>query len=315
VLAIQDSLRTRLGSDLQITNLPVNVLCQNQLPPQVARQYKYPTFIHELARVAKGRSLGRLLREINSADLLVIGGGGVYMQALLPLSSIGCLAAKASLHSVRDQPTQDMLSKLGVGARLICDPAAFLGAPKREREVGREGLSIGLNIAAHGWARQEELLDQVVAHYAQFAHDLSNKGGVVFDYFMHHPGEHNVVRKLTDAGVKFRAIHCDAAKGMAAAYAQVDLVVSMMLHSAILAFGAGVPTISVGYDQKNQPFMALSGQDTRYLDVLELDASKLISMTMGALCENDAVVRELIQQKQRLQAESERFFDEVAALA
>jgi polysaccharide pyruvyl transferase WcaK-like protein len=59
----------------------------------------------------------------------------------------------------------------------------------------------------------------------------------------------------------------------------------MMLHSTILAFGANVPAVCIGYDKKNLSFMQLTGQERRYIEANNISADKLIQLVDSVLFE------------------------------
>jgi polysaccharide pyruvyl transferase WcaK-like protein len=305
VLAIQDTLRDQIG-DIRIINLPISFLCHYQLPPLIGISQKLPLSIHNAARILRGTSYGQLLKKIDEADLVVIGGGGVYMDHLLPfniplvrriktpvvifgagynhnfksaefnahqIESIKELGQKATMHGVRDTNTLNFLKKQGIKAELIGDPAMFL---KRADTMPRKKeITIGINIAAHGWKQQSTYQSQLVATYADMIARVQKRHKVAFRYFIHHPAEHEIVEALKEKGVVFTSIVDSDARATKAEYAAVDFAVSMMLHSTILAFGEGKPSIAVGYDDKNKSFMDLTRQAKRYTRVDEVTSDSL----------------------------------------
>ena len=255
----------------------------------------------------------KVLNECNDADLVIVGGGGVYMGYLFPLNngfirkiktpmsiigvgynhnlgapdftkrqldSVKTLSAQASLQSVRDSRTVEFLKQQNINTELMCDPAIFLS----ERDTGlikpKAGvLHIGLNIARHGWNNQNKLKDILVDTYYEAVKYIQSKQKAQVYYMIHQPNEQYYVDALREKGIKFAGIiQVSDARELKAAYAHLDFTISMMLHSTILAFGAGVPSISIGYDEKNLAFMKMTGQMERYISVNDLPTTKLIKI-------------------------------------
>lgn len=319
VLAIQDSLRAQMLG-VQIIDRPISFLCKYQLPASVPGSHSMPLGIHNAARRLRGQSYAALLAEVNSADMVVIGGGGVYMDHLLPFNvplidsisvpivvvgaglnrntgsapfsaeqveSIVALGTRAKLQSVRDYNTLEFLRQYGVRSEMTGDPAMFLKTDPVKKAGG--GLRIGLNIAAHGWKQQTQYEDAIVIAYADMAKKLATEQGAVFKYFIHHPGELRAIELLRRQGVKFEEIISGDARTVKAAYAGVDLAVSMMLHSTIFAFGEGVPVVCVGYDDKNRAFMELTGQLGQFVPVSEINERRLDVVVHNLAASRDTV--------------------------
>ena len=387
VLAIQDMLHAR-QPHVEFVNWPIGWLSQTQLPGKLAA---LPRWVQHASRVVKGNYVRRLLREINAADMVLIGGGGVYIHSLLPLhrgliegitapivlfgvgynhnfgapefspaalDGIIALGKKAKLQSVRDAETQHFLQALGVPSTLVADPAMFLepqaatdsepppaapfwrpayrarvnrypvplevnvlqngaagGGSATALPAPKQGaVAVGLNIAAHGWKQQQAHMEKIVQAYAEFARTLAASRPVQFYYFVHHPGELAAVAALKARGVQLAAVVQGNARAMRAAYAGMDVVVSMMLHSAILAFGAGVPTVAVGYDTKNRSFMELTGQQGRYIDVQHVTAPQLVQAASAVLAHKKTTAAALASTKATLRTRSDAFTEQVVAL-
>lgn len=344
VLAIQDSLRAQMPG-VEIIDRPISFLCKYQLPSVVPGVRQLPLGVHNAARRLRGQSYEALLREINSADMVVIGGGGVYMDHLLPfnvplinsmtvpivivgaglnrntgsvpfdaeqIDSIVALGTRAQLQSVRDNNTLEFLRQHGVQAEMTGDPAMFLktGAVK---SLG-SGLRIGLNIAAHGWKQQAKYESAIITAYGDMAKTLAAEQGATFVYFVHHPGEVSVVEALRAQGVKFEKVVTGDARTVKAAYAGVDLSMSMMLHSTIFAFGEGVPVVGVGYDDKNKAFMELTGQTGRFLPVAEVNGQRLAGMVCDFIVSRGSAQVCLKEQYDKLERAYGVFIEKVSLL-
>jgi polysaccharide pyruvyl transferase WcaK-like protein len=101
-------------------------------------------------------------------------------------------------------------------------------------------------------------------------------------YMVHTDREIDAARRLRREFPTLRICRYPAAK-LLYVYGQLDLVVSMMLHSAIFAFAAGVPAVSIAYDEKNRAFMDDTGHPERCFDVASASASRILPACHAAL--------------------------------
>lgn len=344
VLAIQDSMRSMID-DLSIIDMPISFLSKYQLPSWVFYSRAVPLLLQNMSRVLRGKSYYGLIRDMNRADLVLIGGGGVYINSLLPfnvnlidkiktpvviigagynrnigstelnneqLESIAKLGHIAKLQSVRDVNTVNLLNKVNVKSELMCDPAIFL-TPIECRWIGQSNgmLNIGLNIAYHGWSGQDKYIDNIIDSYVLMAKLISGSMSVNFYYFVHHSSELSIVDKLVAKGLNIsKAINYDArtTKGV---YAKMDFVISMMLHSSILAFGEGVPTLCIGYDDKNISFMEMSNQQDSFINVDDLSVDLLMLKINEIVNSIDLKKQNIKNQYSDLKNKYENFVDTV----
>jgi polysaccharide pyruvyl transferase WcaK-like protein len=294
-------------------------------------------------KALRGPPTSQLLRFVNAHDAVIVGGGGFCSKFALPLdaalvaaieppialfgvghnrhfgdpgldeaqqASLAQVAGRARLVGVRDRATQALLAGLGARARLTGDPAIFLRParpwwpPRRRRPLG-----LGLNLAAHGWTGQADGLARAIA----LCRDAL--GGLAADadlwYLAHTDSEGDAARALRAEFPRLRTRRYPAAK-LLWTYGQLDLVVSMMLHSSIFAFAAGVPVVNLAYDEKNRAFLDDLGHPDRCLPVAEATAAALEAACRGALAdprrEQDDATRS------RYAAQTREFVAELAAL-
>jgi polysaccharide pyruvyl transferase WcaK-like protein len=348
VLAIQDALQAR-RKDLVITNFPISFLCYYQIPTFVPGARRLPLFLHNIARILRGTSYRRLIKTINQSDMMVIGGGGVYMDHLLPfntallekvkvpivvwgvgynhnfgekafdahqLKSIICLGKLARLQSVRDAHTFDFLTGHNVQSTLIGDPAVFLqSANIPVAQKTKQRINIAINIAAHGWKLQSTYQTKLIDSYVYTMHQLQQTSpSVAFHYFVHHPGELDVIDELVAQGVVFESIINSDARQTKAMYGAMDLTISMMLHSTILAFGEGVPAVCVGYDNKNKSFMELTRQIDQYIPVQKLTPATLAKVVTKSITSRKTSAANIRKTLQRQRKAYDTFADRVAEL-
>lgn len=228
-------------------------------------------------------------KKINQADLVVIGGGGIFYSYFLPYSeefikaitkpiiifgagyikevdapelkapaarSVAFLARQAELVGVRDNNTKKFLIKNGAPAKKIAvvgDPAALLEEKKPAiskiktlnlDNQKKSPLRIGLNLNYSGWLGfgrwREDILTAYrdVAEYFQKEYGGLDGQGVQIYYLKHHPGEDNIYPELKIKNLKIVDLKPAEQKYV---YGRLDMIVGMMLHAGVMAFGAGTP--------------------------------------------------------------------------
>ncbi len=236
--------------------------------------------------------LGELnwLDKINSCDLVVMGGGGIYYRYFLPYNetfinsikppiitfgvgyinefgspsltpedkhSVKVLNQVAKLRSVRDENTFNFLREIGVNKdiEIIGDPAVLLKEKPVDLKLGQ--FNVGFNINYSGWLGFGQYQDQIISSYQECIDYLVSEHKANIYYLVHHPGEHQIFPKLER---KFEVIDVPA-KQQKYAYSKLQLVVGMMLHVGVMAFGAGTPIMIVAYDIRNLGFAKFIGYD------------------------------------------------------
>jgi polysaccharide pyruvyl transferase WcaK-like protein len=301
VLAVQELLRRRF-KNCRLLNFPVSVL-QGAAPAVFKRinacdlvvigggglfySYFLPYAPSALAAIKK--------------PIVIFGVGyirEVGAPALRPaaVKSVARLAQRATLIGVRDHNTKRFLIKAGVAPTritVIGDPAVLLKEkrPRRFKISGRRPLSasgrrpnagpvrIGLNLNYSGWLGfgewREDILNayRAVAAYFQKKYGGPDGPGVAIYYLQHHPGEKNIYPTLVSGG--WRVVNLPPAE-QKYVYGRLDLVVGMMLHSGVLAFGAGTPAVSVAYDLRNYSFAEFIGCPELAVDLADLKRGGLL---------------------------------------
>ena len=172
---------------------------------------------------------------INTYDLCIIGGGGLYSNWYFPLDNqlirsikapiilfgIGCnrdfgerrlsesskrsivmLNRHARLSSVRDRGTYFFLKKVGIkNVELVGDPVIFLEAKRRKANLNithEKEPRIGINVACHNYHRQSRYLKSVIATYARVCRFLIDSRNAQIVYLKHTPSEDFVVSILKE---------------------------------------------------------------------------------------------------------------------
>ncbi len=232
------------------------------------------------------------LKKINLADIVVIGGGGIYYRWFLPFSlkniekikppivvfgvgyireigskklskndieSIRALNKKAALTSVRDYYTKKFLIKAGVPAKkidIIGDPAIFLKEEKPKKIAFNKKIKIGFNLNYSGWLGFGFYEKDILRSYEETAKYFQKNHNSDIYYLYHHPDEKKICQKLKIKNIKLIDYSASRQKYI---YGKMDLIIGMMLHSAVMSFGAGTPEINVAYDVRNKSFAKFIG--------------------------------------------------------
>lgn len=314
VLAVQEQLRAAFPG-AEIIDFPVEVLKEFD-----ARQAK----------------------NINKADFVVIGGGGIFYRYFLPFSlemiaaikipvviygvgyirevgapalkpaerdSIIALAEKASLVGVRENYTKRFLVNHGIPAskvEVIGDPAFRLEevAPRRSGK----GFKIGLNLNYSGWLGFGRWEKEILDAYRETARFFQKEYGAEVYYLKHHPGEEAIYPKLGIEDLRVVDLEPAAQKGL---YGTLDLVIGMMLHSCVMAAGALTPEINVAYDLRNRNFARFIGCPELVVELDDLEKGALLERARGVVARQDAYRQRFARVKERIARSSGELLEKI----
>ena len=111
----------------------------------------------------------------------------------------------------------------------------------------------------------------MISFFKEFA-VLKNRQLEIY-YLKHHPGEDNIYKEL---GVKnIRLVDLSPAEHKYI-YGQMDLIIGMMLHVGVMAFGAKTAEISVAYDLRNYSFAEFIKCPKLVIDLNKLEKGILL---------------------------------------
>lgn len=284
----------------------------------------------------------RIINEINLCDLVVIGGGGVFVRYFLPFSdksiesinqpiiilgagynlefgaskfddsltnNISLLTNKACLTSVRDQFTSDFLKTVGMEKKIWVtgDPASFLNF--RDSSFNSPmGKSIGFNITYSGWLEFGKYKKEIIDSYSSIMEYFSTEKQYKVYYLLHHASELEIIKEL-----KFRDFEIIdlPPKEQMFFYSKLDLVIGMMLHCTILSFGANTPMINVAYDNKNLAFANLIGIPEIITLPQEITVQSLQAKAEKFINQKDSYKNRLEESKKELLKLTLDFIDQI----
>lgn len=290
------------------------------------------------------------LKKINRANLVVVGGGGIYYEWFMPfdregikkiepplvlysigyirmlgmrrltkteLHTIRILNEKAILSSVRDFHTKQFLIKAGVREdkiQVIGDPAIFLSEQKtRKISFPKNQPKIGLNACYHGWMQFGQYEKLIFESLFSAGQTLSQKYHAKLYYMQQHPDEAYVIENLRARGLDLTAVNLPP-RQQKWAYRQLDLLIGMMMHSAVLSFGAETPQINIGYDIKNRSFAKYIGMRELMIRPRELEPASFSQTVDQIFQQRNFYQHRFAVRKANIWRKQERFLEQIKQL-
>lgn len=274
---------------------------------------------------------------------IIIFGAGYIRELGAPalsseaVASVVALAKKAELIGVRDYNTRKFLNQNGIAynkIKVIGDPAALLSekkpvsfkitkhadnweplkSGKNNQKLSIQPLRIGFNLNYSGWLGFGRWRVDILKAYLEVVNYFINKyegnggPGVEFYYLKHHPGEDNIYPTLKID--KLRVVDLKPAE-QKYVYGQLDLVIGMMLHAGVLAFGAGTPEISVAYDLRNYSFAEFIKCPELVIDLDKLKKGELLKRVRLVLINRQKYRKIFNRQKMIIKQNQENFLKKI----
>lgn len=279
--------------------------------------------------------LGRLIRVIRSADLVISGGGSlfqdvtstrsvryylfvlrlaqllkrktmIYAQGIGPLkakSTRGAVARvlnKASLVTVRDQESKSLLESIGVtrpDAHVTADPALVLEPDLVEADsiIAGAGLNGAEMIGVS--LRPWPGAEAGLAEAAKGISAACEELGVRAALIPMQEPEDIPICEAVSGGVLLRGSGRPAVvKGL---IARCELVVGMRLHALILAAGEGVGFVPLTYDPKVSSFASAAGAG-HILDLATVTSDMMREAIISAWNERGEIASSMTENAARL---------------
>jgi len=285
------------------------------------------------------------LKKINSADLVFIGGGGIFYSYFLPfnermikaikkpiylfglgyikevdaplwpkknITSVLTLARQAALVGVRDLNTRRFLIKNGLAAnkiKVIGDPAALLKEQKLS-EVKIKKLKLNSKKIKIGL----NLNYSGWLGFGCWREDILNAYKEVIRHFLIQGAEIYYLKHhpgeesiYRELGVK-NIIKIDLSPAeQKYVYSQMDMIIGMMLHVGVMSFGALTPEISVAYDIRNYGFAEFIRAKELVVDLEKLKEGELLKRAKKVFAQKEAYKAKFKKEKQKIKEKEERF--------
>lgn len=318
VIAVQDSLRKEFPNSL-IIDFPIEVL----------KDYNQ-----------------KKLDQLNQVDFIVFGGGGVFYRYFLPfnlqmiaglkkplvifgvgyirevgarvlsrteIASMVTLVNKAKLVGVRENYTKRFLVRQGIKNEkisVIGDPAVLLEEIESKFKLAT-GLKIGLNLNYSGWLGFGPWKEDILCAYREVVEYFQKENGATIYYLKHHSGEKKIYPELKIKGLKLVDL---PAKEQKYIYGELDLVIGMMLHSCVLAFGALTPEINVAYDLRNRNFARFIDCPELVVELENLKNGKLFQQAKEVMAKKDFYQNKFAKKRGKIKTKQIEFLGRISKL-
>jgi len=281
------------------------------------------------------------ITDINKADLVVIGGGGIFYSYFLPynkkiikaikkpiilfgvgyirevdapklssraINSATFLIQQAKLVGVRDNNTKKFFVQHGADKnkiKVIGDPAILLSEKKSNLKLNGQ-IKIGLNLNYSGWLGFGRWQSDILPAYQEIAEYFQRKYQAQVYYLQHHPGEDKIYPELKIKNLEVINLPPHQQKYI---YGQLDLIVGMMLHVGVMALGAGTPEISVAYDLRNYSFAKFINHSELVVDLNKLKSGELLKRVKMVYKKKNYYKKEFTNIKEKINNKQSSFLD------
>ena len=101
---------------------------------------------------------------------------------------------------------------------------------------------------------------------------------------------------------------------MMAAYAELDIHICQMMHSAIMALAVSVPTVHLPYDVKGASFFRLMNLEQYCIAASQATENDILALAEGLLAGRQAIAAQIDRRRQELAAMLESAFRRIGAL-
>ncbi|MDP2809178.1 MAG: polysaccharide pyruvyl transferase family protein [Rhodocyclaceae bacterium] len=205
--------------------------------------------------------------------------------------------ARMSHIGVRDRASQEILARhTDQPVALVGDPALFLDLPGR-RVTANPSLAdapprISINFSFHG-PLSTQILKRNLPAYVDLLHTLQEETACTLHYFVHNHSEWIIPVLLNDSGLSVETV-CGTPSYLAERYAGMNAHLGGMLHSCILAVGAGTPCVLLPYDIKHRGFAELVGLEAHCHNATRLDPTAVLD-SLRYLLTHEEAMRESIR--------------------
>jgi polysaccharide pyruvyl transferase WcaK-like protein len=220
------------------------------------------------------------------------------------------LLERLDLTSVRDAATQSLVSELtGREPVLTGDPALFYKGDRSRRKFSDGKLHVGVNFALHGKERVEFIAQQH-GIFCEVLAEFARRHDVVYHYVQHAYTERALPLMLRAKGISVVLENLPVDQ-MPALYGALDIHLCQMLHSAILAVGAGTPTLHYGYDVKSIGFFDLMQMPEWCFPDWPIDRESVLAQLESLLVDSDRIRTHISRRKEEVRHISDAFLADV----
>src|SRR5215469_16541241 len=254
------------------------------------------------------------------------------------LDSVGCrlfLAAAlrlAQYRSYRDKNSREAAKRLLRGAALdpvVPDMAFTVSPPAEIQSISRDRLVIAVSPIAYArpgsWAHENAALyDRYLQEMANVILQLLRQGHFLAIGCSSLGDDDRVVPEILErlddeAKQRFaQQLHIPTItswKDFTALLMDVDFLIASRLHSTILAFVVGTPTIAISFDPKVDWVMEDLGQTDYLLHISDFRAADVVEALHRLQIRRDTAVKQIASYLQSIPSASKLQYDTLAKLA
>ena len=254
------------------------------------------------------------------------------------LDSVGCrlfLAAAlrlAQYRSYRDKNSREAAKRLLRGAALdpvVPDMAFTVSPPAEIQSISRDRLVIAVSPIAYArpgsWAHENTALyDRYLKEMANVILQLLRQGHFLAIACSSLGDDDRVVPEILErlddeAKQRFaQQLHIPTItswKDFTALLMDVDFLIASRLHSTILAFVVGTPTIAISFDPKVDWVMEDLGQTDYLLHISDFRAADVVEALHRLQIRRDTAVKQIASYLQSIPSASKLQYDTLAKLA
>lgn len=215
------------------------------------------------------------------------------------------LMGRLDVVSVRDSTTYSLVSESFEKKTLLIGDPVFIadndGRTLSARISGAapQNLRVGLNFALHGH-KSSKRYEKYFYSYTRFISELSKLYRVDLHYVAHSDAERVIPCMFRQFGIRM-TYHDTGAEQLTALYSSFDFHICQMLHSSILSLSLGIPTINIGYDEKNEAFYRLLKLDDLFIPYTSFDVETALGICRNAIENSQEISSVALRRKTELQ--------------
>lgn len=295
--------------------------------------------IHDFSILDLKENDEAVLSKINDSNLVIIGGGGIFYRGFLPYNkqfiqkieppiailsagyinemgapdlspeekdSILALTTSSAKISVRDYATEQFLRQIGFDKEISVIGDIAISLSEGDFSIyDKENPNIGFNLNYSGWLDFGKHKENILKSYSFVIEFLKEELNAEIFYLVHHPSENEIAKELIRHDIKIIDLPPRQQKHF---YRNLDFVIGMLLHTAILSFSVNTPFLNLAYDLKNQAFADFIGCPELIIDPQFLTPERFLEK-VAMIIENESAYREKFEKlNEEIKVKQEVFF-------
>ena len=166
-----------------------------------------------------------------------------------------------------------------------------------------------MNLNYSGWLGFGKWHNDILKAYREVAEYFQKNYDAQIYYLKHHPGENKIYPELKIKNLKLVDLKPVEQKYI---YGELDLIVGMMLHVGVMAFGAGTPEISVAYDLRNHSFAEFIGHKELVVDLPTLKSGELLKRVKMLYAKKEKYQKEFLKIKEEIKNKQIKFLSKLS---